>query len=288
MDIRRARPLLGTLVEIGVDGLAHAAAVSAIDEAFGEIAAVHRLMSFHSPDSDVSRLHRDGARTPVRVDPRTIDVLAFALTLARESMGRFDPTVAAELVRAGFLPKPCNAPLPARDATWRDIEIVDREHVRFARPLWIDLGGVAKGYAVDRATDRLHAHGVATALVNAGGDLRRIGLGTQTVHVRDPDSPTRLIPLLELGEGAVATSAGYFERRTSEGRSVGPHFDGATRVPIDPALSVSVLADTCMVADALTKVVLADRVCAEPLLHRYGGEAVTASAGRWRRLGHAA
>jgi thiamine biosynthesis lipoprotein len=131
-------------------------------------------------------------------------------------------------------------------------------------------------------------YGIDTALVNAGGDLRRIGRGTETVHVRDPASPTRLIPLLELGEGAVATSAGYFERRSNERRRIGPHLDGATRTPVDPALSVSVLADTCMVADALTKVVLADRVSAAPLLHRYGAEAVTASAGRWQRHEQAA
>ena len=288
MEIRRARPLLGTFVEIGVGGLPQAAVVCAIEEAFGKITLVHRSMSFHLRDSDVSRLNREAAGKPVRVDAMTIDVLAFALTLAQESAGRFDPTVAAELVAAGFLPKPCDAPAPARDATWRDIEILDRHRVRFARPLWADLGGIAKGYAVDCAIECLRSHGVGTALVNAGGDLRRIGHGSELIHVRDPVAPDRLISLLELGEGAVATSASYFEHRTRRRRANGPHLDGATRRSVDAALSVSVLADTCMVADALTKVVLADRDFSEALLRRYGAEAVTACSGNWQRLGRAA
>src|SRR5262252_5228421 len=93
-NLRRARPLLGTIVEVSVHGtpssLAHA-----LEAAFAAVAAVHRLMSFHDAASDVSRLNRDALHAPVRVDPRTWSVLAAARRVSAASSGLFDVTVAA-------------------------------------------------------------------------------------------------------------------------------------------------------------------------------------------------
>lgn len=278
MRIRRARPLLGTLVDIRVDGADEAQALAAIEAAFAEIADVHRLMSFHESGSDVSRINRDASRLPVAVDARTREVLALALAFARESQGRFDPTVAAELVAWNLLPYPVDAPVPASAADWRDLEIIDDGHIRAAKPLWIDLGGIAKGYAVDRAIERLIALGIGEACVNAGGDLRRMGRGTEPVHVRAPSAPQRLLRTLLLGEGSIASSGGYFART---------HVDATTRTPMRDRC-VSVVADRCAVADALTKIVMSDADAAAPLLDAWNAEALVLDGDDARLVGRAA
>jgi thiamine biosynthesis lipoprotein len=278
MRTRRARPLLGTLVDIRVDGVDEARALAAIDAAFAEVAAVHRLMSFHEATSDVSCINRDASRAPVAVDARTREALALALAFARESQGRFDPTVAAELVGWSLLPRPADAPEPAGDADWRDIEMLDDGRIRAARPLWIDLGGIAKGYAVDRAIECLAALGIEDACVNAGGDLRRMGPGFEPVHIRDPSAPHRTARMMLLGEGSIASSGSYFERA---------HVDARTRTPIlDRA--VSVVADRCAVADALTKIVMSDADAAAPLLEAWNAQALVLDGVDAHLLGRAA
>jgi thiamine biosynthesis lipoprotein len=283
MRTRRAHPLLGTLVDIrvdhsGVDGVDEARALAAVEAAFAEIAEVHRLMSFHEATSDVARINREASRAPVAIDPRTREVLALALAFARGSQGRFDPTIAAELVAWNLLPHPGDAPGPAIDADWRDIDLCEDGSVRAIKPLWIDLGGIAKGYAVDRAINRLRAFGIEDACVNAGGDLRRIGRGTEPIHIRMPAAPHRPVRTLLLGEGSIASSGSYFEHA---------HVDAITRTAMRERC-VSVVADRCVIADALTKIVMRDADIAAPLLDAWNAEALVFDDDGARLLGRAA
>ena len=103
-DLRRARPLLGTFVEISASGAASADMEDAIEAAFGAVARVHRLMSFHDRGSDVSRLNRKAKAGAVAVDPWTFEVLAIAQDLHRRSGGAFDIAVAPVLQGLGLLP----------------------------------------------------------------------------------------------------------------------------------------------------------------------------------------
>jgi thiamine biosynthesis lipoprotein len=289
MTTRRARPLLGTLVEIRVDDIGESNALAAIDAAFGEIADVHRLMSFHADDSDIARINRDAAREAVAVDARTHEVIALALEFARASAGRFDPTVAAELVAWNLLPRPRDAPPPQAGANWRDVILLANGRIRCAKPVWIDLGGIAKGYAVDRAIERLESLGVTQACVNAGGDLRRIGCGSEAVHIRSPSPPHRPAHALMLGQGSVASSGGYFECRPHRGQLVGPHVDGVSRMSLPVNAAVSVVAERCAVADALTKIVMSDTDAVHPLLDAWRAEACVHNArDGWQILGRAA
>jgi thiamine biosynthesis lipoprotein len=266
--VQRARPLLGTVVAIRVDA-ASRETDAAIDAAFAEIERVHRAMSFHDADSELSRLNREAARTVQPVGTRLWRVLRVALALARASDGRFDPSVAARLVRSGHLPVPAHAPQPDPRATWRDVELLPQRQVRFHRALWLDLGGIAKGYAVDRAVAMLRAHGAQAGVVNAGGDLRVFGATEDTVLVRDPRDPCQSRPLLRLRDGAVATSAGYFSANAQGTALIDPHAD----VRLGADVSVSVCAPRAIWADALTKVVLADPAAAAPLLRRLHAQA---------------
>jgi thiamine biosynthesis lipoprotein len=103
-SLRRARPLLGTFVEIAAWYAGSADLEIAIEAAFGAVARVHRLMSFHDPASDVSRLNREAKVGAVAIDPWTFEVLAIAQDLHRRSGGAFEIAVAPVLQDLGLLP----------------------------------------------------------------------------------------------------------------------------------------------------------------------------------------
>ena len=266
--VERARPLLGTLVALRVDGAA-GWIDGAIERAFDAIADVQRRMSFHDPDSELSRLNRAAVHVPQQVSASTWRVLRAALAIARASDGRFDPAIGGRLVAWRQQPAPGDADALDPTADWRDVELGRDRHVRFRKPLWLDLGGIAKGYAVDRAVTVLRAAGMRGGVVNAGGDLRVFGDALEVVQVRDPARPAQPRPLLHLRDGAVATSAGYFSERDGRTALVDTRGGGS----LGHAGSVTVCAPRAMWADALTKVVLADEVAAVPLMRRLHAQA---------------
>lgn len=291
----RARPLLGTRVDIRVGGpsglgLSEAAANAAIDTAFAVIADIHRLMSFHEAGSDVSRLNRDAALRPVQVDPQTFAVIRRAQEIAQASAGVFDICAARSLVAWGFLPRPDSRHPPDPSATWRDIILEDGEQVRFAKPLWIDLGGIAKGFAVDAGLAAMKLAPEVTCLINAGGDLRVAGPEAERIILRVPGLDAALIPAIEIQDGSLASSSGPENRCARDGVTVGPHVDGVSGGPAGGSVGatrfVTVTAAECVTADALTKVVMACGAEAEPVLRRFGATAyLHESAGEWITLG---
>lgn len=292
--LQRARPLLGTLVAMRVEGLSESHATAVIERAFEEVAAVHRYMSFHATDSDVARLHASRVGACVAVDPRTMEVLQAAVNIAAISEGRFDPTIARALVQWQLLPKPCCAWLPDPRADWRDLELVDARHVRLRRAVWIDLGGIAKGYAVDRAIAILVGAGASKICVNAGGDLRVAGSESQTVVLRPGAGAHATLPFpaqtIEVTNAAVATSASAMSKKVHASRYVSAQVDARRGRPISSDLSVSVVAPTCLLADALTKVALSARGAERrKILKAFGAEAcVHSQVSGWQRVDLAA
>jgi thiamine biosynthesis lipoprotein len=281
-SLRRARPLLGTLVEIGARG-APQVLQAAVDQAFAAIARVHELMSFHDPASDVSRLNREALRRPVAVDDHTVRVLEQARRIAATSDGAFDITVAGRLVQWGYLPGPLPSVAAARHG-YRSIELLPHGQVRFHEPVLIDLGGIAKGYAVDAACRALESQGVTDYVVNAGGDLR-VGAVPVAIEVRHPAEPAITAPLVTLVSGALATSARYFAVTDPGEGARHPIVAPATGAPARYSGSISVRASECMTADALTKVVAVLGAGAAPALERWCADAVLLSdGGDWRRL----
>lgn len=238
--INRARPLLGTIVSIracGPEAAAHAA--------FAAIESVHRLMSPHSEIGDLARINRQGHRRSVRVHPWSFEVLRCAYAISEASAGAFDIT----LRRLG--------------ASHKDVVLLPSKRVRLRRRARLDLGGIAKGFAVDRAVDALRRFGAHCGSVNAGGDLRVFGDLPQTVRVRLPGAPSLAARLFEAREQSLATSGSYFGSVQEDAR---------TGRELCSDYSVTVCAPTCMLADALTKVVAA--LGPQPdLLARFGARA---------------
>ena len=224
--------MLGTFVEIQAFGTNAAELEDAVDAAFLAIAHVQRLMSFHDPESEVSRMNRDACYKRVRVHPWTGRVLKSAQEFSSNTDSIFDITMAGQLVKWNYLPS--HGARFGR-GNWRDIILEATGHVRFRRPLLIDFGGIAKGFAVDRAVEILKRERVTAGIVNAGGDLRVFG-----------------------------------NRR----RYVSAILDTRTGRSARDLISVTVGAADCMTADALTKVVFALRGEAAPLLARYSADAL--------------
>jgi len=249
--------LLGTLVEITVPDVP--ASENALTRAFAIIARVQTLMSAHDPASDLGRIGAAKAHAVVPIDPWTWRVLAAAGRLAKDSDGAFDPVAVASNGRAA----------------WHNLMLLpDRRSVRFDRQLHIDLGGIAKGFAVDQAVNVLRRAGVKWGLVNAGGDLRAFGSRVWPIHVRHPAAPGDLIPIEPLSNMAVATSAPYFSEYRAPDRAVSALLDPRNGHSITGAISATVFAPTALVADALTKIVLlVEPAATSILLHRYRARA---------------
>ena len=270
--MRRCRPLLGTFVEITARGRDERLLARGIEAGFDAIERVNRLMSFHDHLSDVSRMNRDAFPKGVMVHPWTWQVMKASKRFAEESLGTFDITVAPWLTKWNYLPRRCYQFSPTASSS--DIFLRRNYEVFFRRDLIVDLGGIGKGFAVDRAVDALKKNGIERGIVNAGGDLRTFGPASQLIHLRHPTDPTRVAGAVRLRERAMATSGIYFERRKYRGKYVGPLLDARTGQSGRELISVSVAAAECMVADALTKVVFPLREKAAGLLAQYQADAL--------------
>jgi len=256
---RRAQPLLGTLVEVSVPhGFKHEAEL-----AFTAMHSVHRLMSFHETGSDVSRINRLRPGEVLECHPWTVEVLAAALDLNTRSSGLFEICVAQVLVKSGFLPNVAGRSSGQCGGRSPDIHLHGVGNVSVSRPVLIDLGGIAKGFAVDQAIAALRDAGVPCAMVNAGGDLRCYGALAWPVHLRDADGTVGAE--IALSNQAIASSANLLSRKRRLLRANTPHI-GPNGRPVRIDRTISVIAPSCMMADALTKVAMIDAEMAECLL----------------------
>jgi len=270
--MRRARPLLGTFVEIEADGLSDSALDRAMNAAFAAVGLVHFLMSFHEPDSDLSRLNRSAASEPVAVHPWTASLLRRARLLFQATDGLFDCAVGHDLARLGLLPAYDLGPAEAGD--FSAIKFLPDNRFAFAARIALDLGGIAKGFAVDRAIAVLRAHGVREALVNAGGDMRLMGQTAQPIYIRHPNETEQLLLAGTLQNGAIATSSPVATINVVDGRAASALISVPTRTRIVERCSYSVVAPTCVVADALTKVLAQVGRTDAPYFERFGASAI--------------
>lgn len=247
--IRRNRPALGTFIEIAIPKEADS---KSIDKAFDTVAEIEKALSFFHPASDVSQINHLPRDTPLKILPHTYAVLSFAQELSLKSNGIFDVTVGNTLVQKGFLSvssqvKPVG--------NWSDIMLLENSTLILHKEVCIDLGGIAKGYAVDYAVKTLLEEGIAHGSVNAGGDLRIFGNDPKPLVVRHPITPEQMIHLGNLlHNNAAATSAGYYSRTNGVLPIIHPHSNQC----IDHFDSVTILAHSCMIADGLTKILMID------------------------------
>jgi FAD:protein FMN transferase len=224
---------LGTFVAIQALGAPDTQTrANVLDRACEAFQTVEALMHPTAPGSDLRRIAEAPGEALLSIHPWTFEVLSLSLRLWRSSGGHFDPYILSIPPRRGAL----NPPAP--------------DSVRTpSRPALLDLGGIAKGFAIDRAVDVLIEHGCSTGLVNAGGDVRAFGPQEYEIDLQIPDVARRL----RLAGRALAVSAPKSARSPSEHRGF---YSRVTGVEL-PGRAVGVLAPTAAVADALTKCALA-------------------------------
>jgi thiamine biosynthesis lipoprotein len=252
---------MATVVTIRIDGAPpvgddHAAMAA---RAIAVMEQVSRCCNRFDPESELSRLtQRVGVA--VAVSPILFEALRFAVAVARQSAGAFDPAVGARMIDAGFdqdyrTGAVTAAPAPAAaDATWRDVIIDDEQQtVTLVRPVVLDLGAVAKGLAVDVASRVLAP--CRDFVVDAGGDLFLGGHNASgepwRVGIRHPRDPDVVVERVAVSDAAVCTSGDY--ERVSPLSRAGHHLlDGRTDAVATACASATVIAPTAMVADALS------------------------------------
>jgi thiamine biosynthesis lipoprotein len=262
--VRRRVPLMGTLADLAVVHDDERLAYAAIDAALDELSAVDATMSRFLPTSDVGRANRKAAQAPVAVSRPTADVLAAALRWAEATDGAFDPCLGRAVGLWDVTHRKTPPPAPRVQALagrrlYRALELdawQGRPVVRFRdQDVALDLGGIAKGFGVDRAVAALRDHGIEDGLVNVGGDLYALGASEDgdpwRVGVRSAQDPTRLATTLTLTDMAVATSGDYEQFFRHQGEHYHHLLDPTTGSPRKTkARSLTVTAATCMTADA--------------------------------------
>lgn len=223
---------LGTFLAIQARGIAGATAQArALDRACESVQTVEQVMHPTAPGSDLMRIAEAPGGVLLAVHPWTFQVLSLSLRLWRSSGGNFDPC------------------LPASRASVGDLQLVEPASIRIPpRPVILDLGGIAKGFAIDRAVDALIEDGCSTGLVNAGGDMRAFGPQAYEIELRIPGSSRRL----QLASRALAVSSPKTARSPSGHRGFYSRVAGTEL----SGQAVGVLAPDAAAADALTKCAL--------------------------------
>lgn len=253
---------MGTYVHVTIATADSAARAADAAAALGVFRRVDSLMSNWTSTSEVARLNREAGGGPVTVHPEVASVLAFALELYPASDRTFDVTV-EPLVRAwGFLGG--RPHVPADSAAAAAFARVGAERVRFdpatrtlrfERPdVRIDLGGIAKGWAVDAAAETLRARGVRDALVDLTGNMVALGRPPSgpawRIGVRDPRDRVPYFARLALSNEAVSTSGKYEQFVAADGRTYGHIMDPRTGRPAEGLIAVTLVAKSAFTCDA--------------------------------------
>lgn len=258
----REEAIMGTAIRVELWSAERAAAEAAMAAVMEEMHRIDRAMSPYKPDSELSRINREAADTPVVVSREMFGLLARSLDFSRLSEGAFDITYASagqlydyrERVRpdATALARACAA------IGYQNLQLDEGAcTVRFARPgMRIDLGGFAKGYAVDCGAAILRRRAIAHAIVTAGGDSRIVGdRGDRpwTIGVRDPRRPGELAAVLPLKDVAVSTSGDYERYFDEDGVRFHHILDPRTGSSPSGVQSVTIIAPDGLTSEGLSK-----------------------------------
>ncbi len=260
--ITRSENIMGTVCAVELWSDDKARGETAISSVFDDMKRIDRLMSTWKEHTEISRLNREGSKHPVKISPELFRLLQVSVEYSELTGGAFDITYASVGYlydfRKGVRPdqKAIDKALPG--INWRHMVLdAGKTTVFFTRPgMRIDLGGIAKGYSVDRGIEILQKQGITRAMVNAGGDTRIIGdrFGKPwVVGVRDPDHEGKVFLRLPLSDAAFSTSGDYERYFDEDGKRFHHIIDPKTGDSARKVRSVTVISDTATRTDALTK-----------------------------------
>lgn len=261
--IKRCKPLLGTFIEVSVNGQRSSEELNEVAQCiFDKIQMLEKVMSYYDKNSEVFRVNKFGYKNFVDVSDELLELLKFSIKLSAMSNGLLDITVGGKMswkkliADFGFAYE--------EKSSYKDI-IIEGNKVCFAKKTFIDLGGVAKGYIVDKAMEKFLDSDL-DIVVNAGGDLKMNKWQGKIVKIRVPDK-RKLDKFIEveMKNSSLATSAGYYKNILAIFNKKKNKFEKN----LD---SISVFAKDCMVCDSLTKILfMLDK--SDKILLEFGAEA---------------
>jgi thiamine biosynthesis lipoprotein len=264
--VERARPAMGSELRLTAWTADEPAAVAGFDAVFAEFERLEALMSVWRPGSDILRLNAAAGDHPVPVSPEVVEVLGVARQVSEWTEGTFDVTFGAlsdlwkfDHDQDNTIPDPAivRERLPLVD--YRALDIDARAGTAFLRRkgMRVHLGGIGKGYAVDRAVTMLRSRGLRDFMIQAGGDLYVAGLKDGRpwrLGIRDPRGPAgKSFALLDLSDGTFSTSGDYERFFLKDGRRYHHILDLKRGEPARGCRSVTLVTDRAVLADALAK-----------------------------------
>jgi FAD:protein FMN transferase len=260
--ITRNEAIMGTRCAVELWSDDPAAGDAAVTSVFDDMRRIDHLMSTWKEDTEISLVNREGSRHPVKISPELFKLLQVSVQYSELTRGAFDITYAS----VGYLydfkkgvhpdQKAIDQALPG--INWRHMVLNPKKTtVYFTRPgMRIDLGGIAKGYSVDRGIEILQKQGITRAMVNAGGDTRIIGdrFGKPwVVGIRDPDHEGKTFLRMPLKDTAFSTSGDYERYFDEDGKRFHHIIDPKTGDSARKCRSVTIISGTATRTDALTK-----------------------------------
>ncbi len=259
----RSAKVMGTRVTLSIWGDDEAAAAKATEAVFKEFRRIDVLMTSWGTASDVAKINAGAGKTAVVVDPEVLEVMLYAQKVAAKSGGAFDITVGAfrglwkfDQDIDGSIPPADKVRARLAKIGYKRVQIAAKTRtVKLAEPgMRITLGGIAKGYAVDRAIALLHKRGILDFILQAGGDLYTSGTkGARKwrVGIRDPRGPAdKPFAMAEIKDHTFSTSGDYERGLVKNGVRYHHILDPQTGFPVKVSRSVTVMAKRAMVADA--------------------------------------
>ena len=259
--VQETRPLMGTVVGVTAEGDGEAALHAAVEAAYTEMGRLSDMMNHYDPASVVSAINDAAGVHPVKVPPELMQVLELAQRISKRTHGAFDVTVGS---LRGWRFRADDPRMPAAAETAAERPLVDyRKLVLDARArsaylerrgMRIDLGGIAKLYIIDAGAKRLARAGVTRAMVNGGGDIVAVGVAGAPpwrVGVRDPRAPQKLLGVLELARGIVASSGDYERGFERGGKRFHHILDPRTGMPAEGPHGVTLVSQRLEALDGL-------------------------------------
>ncbi len=263
-----SRIVMGTFANITAVAADEETVEAGIEAAFDKLVEVDEMMSDYRDDSELSVVNRDAFAGPVEVSDELFTVLKASVDYSRKTQGAFDITVGPVVELWRRMEKDGTRPgeeelAQARARVGYEKLILDEENksVRFAvEGMKLDLGGIAKGYAIDLAVEAMKKAGAAGGLVDVGGDMRCFGVSPKfdniwRVGLEDPSGASRYLVVLNLSDAAIATSGDYRRFVVVDDKRYSHIIDPATTASAGELTSVTVIAARAMDADALATAV---------------------------------
>ncbi len=260
LEIRRIRLLMGTEVEIIVQGTDKKKLEQAVEAGFKEIERLEKKLSRFRDDSFISLINKNAGRKPVKVDKEVFELIKTAKEICQQSKGAFDITILPVLALWKFGEK--NPTPPPAELIKEKLKLVGCDKLKLdsrnltvylsQQGMGIDLGGVAKGYAGDCTVRVLKSYGVKSGIVNVGGDLCVFGAPSKgfAIGLRSPFQKNKIIAKIYLKEQAIATSGDYEKYFIYQGKRYSHILDPRTGYPALGERSVSVVCAKGILADA--------------------------------------